>query len=744
MDWLSLFAAVWLVDFEFRAADGERPEPICLCAREWHTGRRLRLWLWDLARPVALSFGLGPDSLYVAFYASAELGCHLALGWPMPVRVLDLFAEFRNLTNGLATPCGSGLLGALAHFGLDARDGAEKASMRDLAGRGGPFTADEQAALLDYCASDVDGLANLLPAMAPQIDLPRALLRGRYMAAAARMEWNGVPLDADALADLRTSWGGIKAELVRRIDADYGVFIPAGQRTINPDTPLGAAILQEAATWEVDAHRLADAVDYLWREERESSLEIEAGRRVARSETGLTARRIDAWENAGRDYAGWPGLDVKARELAGRFPALGIGTGYTEDGGPDDTDYAALLWESLRTRPDGPRRKDDPALLARAAEMVHANPAEDLAGPLTFSAARWAGWLSRQGIPWPRLASGALDLSDDAFRLMARTYRAVGPMRELRHALSQLRLSDLAVGADGRNRCLLSAFRARTGRNQPSNSRFIFGPSVWLRCLIRPAPCRAVAYVDWSQQEFGIAAALSGDRAMMDAYVSGDPYLTFAKQAGAVPREATKQSHAAERDRFKVCALAVQYGMEARSLAQAIGQSEAHARELLRLHRQTYPTFWRWSQGNIDHAMLHGWIATVFGWRLHVGPDANPRSLANFPMQANGAEMLRLACCLATERGIPVCAPVHDAVLVEGPAGEIESIAAATQGAMREAAEIVLAGFALRSDAKIVRHPARYADERGRAMWDTVWGILRERGVARLPPPPLARLLPSS
>ncbi len=50
-----------------------------------------------------------------------------------------------------------------------------------------------------------------------------------------------------------------------------------------------------------------------------------------------------------------------------------------------------------------------------------------------------------------------------------------------------------------------------------------------------------------------------------------------------------------------------------------------------------------------------------------VGPDANPRSLRNFPCQANGAEMLRLACCLATERGVNVVAPVHDASIVEGP-----------------------------------------------------------------------------
>ena len=69
----------------------------------------------------------------------------------------------------------------------------------------------------------------------------------------------------------------------------------------------------------------------------------------------------------------------------------------------------------------------------------------------------------------------------------------LGPVRDLRHALGQMRLNELAVGPDGRNRVLLSMFGSKTGRNQPSNSRFIFGPSCWLRSLIRPEPGRALA-----------------------------------------------------------------------------------------------------------------------------------------------------------------------------------------------------------------------------------------------------------
>jgi DNA polymerase-1 len=218
----------------------------------------------------------------------------------------------------------------------------------------------------------------------------------------------------------------------------------------------------------------------------------------------------------------------------------------------------------------------------------------------------------------------------------------------------------------------------------------------------------------------GIAAALSGDQALIDAYQSGDIYLAFAKSANLAPPEATKASHKHVRDRCKAVVLGTIYGMGPDTLASRIQRPPIEARELLRLHRETYPRFWRWSDETVASAVLRCQIETVFGWRLHVGAEFNPRSLMNFPMQANGAEMLRLACCLATERDIRVCAPVHDAILIEAPVFAIENAVVELQECMREASRIVLGGLELSSDAKIVRWPDRYMDERGVVMWDTV------------------------
>ena len=212
---------------------------------------------------------------------------------------------------------------------------------------------------------------------------------------------------------------------------------------------------------------------------------------------------------------------------------------------------------------------------------------------------------------------------------------------------------------------------------------------------------------------------------MQAAYLSSDPYMHLAKQAGAAPADATKQSHGAVRELYKVVSLGVQYGMRETSLAARIGKSESEARDLLRRHREAYPRFWRWSDAAVDSAMLYGSIATAFGWQLQTGPTSTARTFANFPMQANGSEMLRIACIEATARGVGICAPVHDALLIESADDEIgQAVEATRDAAMRLASRAVLDGFELRTDATVIQFPNRYEDPRGRQMWNMVTRIL--------------------
>jgi hypothetical protein len=101
-------------------------------------------------------------------------------------------------------------------------------------------------------------------------------------------------------------------------------------------------------------------------------------------------------EDRGRDHTTVAGLDVSARSLASELPELGLGVGYSSDGGVDDADYAADLWAMLREPDAPPKSKHDPAILREAAELVAASPDDDhYHGPMTFSADRFADYLAR-------------------------------------------------------------------------------------------------------------------------------------------------------------------------------------------------------------------------------------------------------------------------------------------------------------------------------------------------------------
>lgn len=218
---------ICLVDFEFHPAhcrEGNTPVPVCMVVRNLLTGKTHKYWQDELSLMTCAPFPTGCNALCVAYYASAEMDCFLNLGWPMPTHVLDLFTEFRCLTNGLYLAHGSGLLGALLHYGLPTIGGEQKDAMRDLILTGGPWSPVEQLAILDYCETDVVALAHLLTAMQDQIDWPRALLRGRYMQAVSRIQRNGVPLDMPVLAKLLVQWNSIQEQLIADIDSDYGVY----------------------------------------------------------------------------------------------------------------------------------------------------------------------------------------------------------------------------------------------------------------------------------------------------------------------------------------------------------------------------------------------------------------------------------------------------------------------------------------------------------------------------------------
>jgi len=559
------FKERWVIDYEFIGGSGNPQRPICYVAKNIDSGEVIPHWIDGTETNP--EYPLNDSSLITAYYASAEMGCHIPLKFNFPIYLLDLFAEFRCLTNGIKVPAGNSLIGACAYYGISGSDATYKDAMRDRILKGPPYTEKEKQDILIYCQKDVEMTTNLFRCMEKSIDLPYALLRGRYMISVAQMEYNGVPIDTENLTKLKDNWEILKEKLIAEVDKNYDVY--------------------------------------------EGSI---------------------------------------------------------------------------------------------------------------FKMNKFREYLLRNNIPWDYTKEGLPTTEDAYMRNQAKSYPQLRQLQELRYALGQLRLNNLEVGTDGRNRSMLSPFRAKTSRNQPSSSKFIFGNAIWLRNLIRPTIGNAVAYCDYCQQEIGIAAALSEDKNLKEAYESGDPYLVFAKAAGAIPEAGTKQTHPEERENFKQLMLALNYGMSVETFALRTKIPLSEAKAMIRTHKQKFHKYWEWNSNFVDMGTLSGLVRTNFNWYYRT-EYAEPRTLMNWPMQSHGAEILRLAVSMCFDDGIKVIAPVHDAILVEGPASDIDSVVKNTIKCMEDASEYVL-NYRIRAEAKIIRYPGHYTDPRGDTMWKTVFDII--------------------
>jgi DNA polymerase-1 len=224
---LAQFEEIWIVDFEFISKHGQRPDVVCLVARELRSGQTIRLWCDQLgADPPYRTDG---KVLFICFVANAECACHLARGWPLPANVLDLSPVFRCVCNGRVVPQGKGLLGALAYYGLPSIGAKYKDAMRKRILQGPPFSPEEREKILTYCESDTIETADLLPKLLLESDfnLEVALHWGEFAAVSALMEHRGIPLDMEIIPQLldKRAWAFVRDAVVPKIDAQYGVYV---------------------------------------------------------------------------------------------------------------------------------------------------------------------------------------------------------------------------------------------------------------------------------------------------------------------------------------------------------------------------------------------------------------------------------------------------------------------------------------------------------------------------------------
>lgn len=227
-----------------------------------------------------------------------------------------------------------------------------------------------------------------------------------------------------------------------------------------------------------------------------------------------------------------------------------------------------------------------------------------------------------------------------------------------------------SVGPDMRVRPYMNIFGAQSSRSQPGASGFMFLKPAWMRSLVQPEPGKMLFGIDYGQQEFFLAALLSGDDNMIAAYLSGDPYMWGAKKAGAIPEDGTRQSHKIERDLFKNTYLGILYGMTKYGLAVKLTgdtgrtYTEEQAQEQIDLFEEMFPDFMEW-KSDVAHEYGPGSVIRLpCGWRMW-GDNENIRSVLNVPIQGFSASVMRNAVSRCDNNAVYIGWTLHDALYGE-------------------------------------------------------------------------------
>ena len=267
---------------------------------------------------------------------------------------------------------------------------------------------------------------------------------------------------------------------------------------------------------------------------------------------------------------------------------------------------------------------------------------------------------------WPVTATGKLKTDEDTIWQFSQNCEDVNKYMLANEFISSQKLKGYVVGPDGRARTNYRMYGLKTGRTNPSTSRHPFNAPKCMRNLVKADPGKVCVNFDYRSQEIFIAAYLSGDPQLIAAVEDGDPYIYTARLVKAVPQGATKGSHPKERKNYKTTLLACLYRQGPTNMSKRMNINIDYGTDYQVKIKNTFQDYFIFIKKLVDKTLIKGFCSTKYGFRYYLKPgaDYNPRTFYNFPIQAHGSEMLRLALINLVEAGIEVNALIHDGIII--------------------------------------------------------------------------------
>ncbi len=363
----------------------------------------------------------------------------------------------------------------------------------------------------------------------------------------------------------------------------------------------------------------------------------------------------------------------------------------------------------------------DPARLAAQSQQLAERmlalerEAYELAGqPFNLGSPKQIGEIlfGKLGLPVKKkTASGAPSTDEEVLAELAADYPL--PARLMAHrSLSKLKgtytdklplMINPATGRVHTNYAQAVAVTGRLSSNDPNLQNIPIRTPEGRRvreAFIAP-PGHSILSADYSQIELRIMAHISGDEGLLRAFGDGvDVHRATASEVFgvAVPEVSSEQRRYA-----KVINFGLIYGMSAFGLASNLGIDRTAAGAYIERYFARYPGVKRYMDETKVSARDKGYVETLFGRRVYLpeinggnGPrkSAAERQAINAPMQGTAADLIKLAMIAvqgvldAEQRATKMIMQVHDELVFEVPASELDWARVAVPRIMASVAEL--------------------------------------------------------
>jgi DNA polymerase I len=247
---VSHFTKIVVCDSEYEVADGELPNVLCMVTRVLDQNlqhvRTIRQWRGEFG--TAPPFDIGPDTLFVAYSAWAEMTCFKVLGWQFPVHIFDQHTAYLAASNillphnpdELRKKPRKRLSDACRAYGLEGWERIDKDTIAKAIGTGTWREHYSPEEVLNYCEEDVRMEALLLRAQLqgrpslPPADVSRVLHWSNYSAkAVAQIQAKGMPIDVPLWNLVQENKAAVVSNLLQKFDPSYGsddpIYTAAGE-----------------------------------------------------------------------------------------------------------------------------------------------------------------------------------------------------------------------------------------------------------------------------------------------------------------------------------------------------------------------------------------------------------------------------------------------------------------------------------------------------------------------------------